>query len=128
MSSLLLKAVHERLQSQCPLLYASLTLVQIQQFLSLCQRLLPDISSTLTATSPILPPHVAAFLAAALKIDDLGMMSLWDALYPCILQLKDEPAPLAEDDLFRLHGFDYKLGQYLIAAFEFTLLTLMCRC
>jgi hypothetical protein len=101
--------VLERLLAH-PSLYESLTWVQVQRFLDFSRRILPEIQQSSSTLPLVLPQHAAGFLAVVLGVEKSRVQLCWTAFSDMIPTL-DTAEQTSADDLFRVHGHDFHIGE-----------------
>lgn len=89
----------------------NLTWVQLQSFIRLTKRIWPEIiNGRRNNTLPeVLPLNITKFLSSVLQLDHNLVQLCWIAFHDMIETL-DLEIHVADDDMFRLHGLENKIG------------------
>jgi hypothetical protein len=106
------RQVLERLLTH-PSLRDTLTWPQVQRFLDFAHRILPEIQGSFKALPLALPPHVCGFLGVVSGLEESLIQLCWTAFSDMILLLEGEVSAMSDDDLFRVHGHEFAIGEVL---------------
>lgn len=106
--------VLERLHAH-PSLEKTLTFPQIQSFLALSRKIWQEITighvaSQSSKLPPLLPRNACNFLAAVIDLDYDSTQLCWIAFGDFVQEIGSRET---DDDMFRIHGLDHRIGMYL---------------
>lgn len=111
--SMLMQELLHRLLSH-PSLNNTITFNHLQRFIHFTHKLCPEIISNhdqaIVNHTLQLPSHIEAFLASVLTLDISIVKLCWVAFGDLVIRDKDQDIGPSDDDLFREHGFEYKIG------------------
>ncbi|KAK7052369.1 hypothetical protein R3P38DRAFT_2762751 [Favolaschia claudopus] len=97
--------------AQHPQLQATLQFDQINRFLRFTGKLWPEIIADKGIPPEQLPSHITGFLSAVLSVDPTIILLSWLAFGDLVQPIHlNDSAALSDDDLFRQHGAQYKIG------------------
>ncbi|KAJ6542571.1 hypothetical protein B0H19DRAFT_1170950 [Mycena capillaripes] len=96
---------------QHPTLLANLKWIQLQRFIRITKRIWPEIINEHknNLLPELLPKNISQFLVSVLQLDHGHVQLCWIAFHDIIERLELE-INVADDDLFRLHGLENKIG------------------
>lgn len=98
-------------------LSSSITFLQLYRLLSITRRILPEISNRTQSLSTEqverleLPVHITRFLVEATGIPTASVKRCWESFRNVLISCDEELYEICEDDIFRLHGTSYKIGE-----------------